>query len=268
VSNFKYIWKASNGVREMEEYRFSFPRSSKYLLADFNPIFSQTLIYEGGYEAQSTDSGAFYNGILVGSNKGISANSLAKYLGRTPTVSDMKNLTDEQAEAIATAYYWNPIQGSKINSQQIASVLFDGIWASGGYGTKMMRQALNQAYGKTVADGSNMSMSLSDTEVDLINNAPDQTELFNDYMLLRKKFIQSIPGYSTYGTGWLNRLDSLYNKYIGTFEQGASKAVAFVKTNIVSIMVITFGVLATISIFAAVNAKDKPTPSPLPVPTT
>ena len=58
-------------------------------------IFQATLkTIEGGYQAIVADNGNYNSlGQLIGTNHGISAIALEEYLGRVPSVSDMKNLS-------------------------------------------------------------------------------------------------------------------------------------------------------------------------------
>lgn len=94
-------------------------------MADFNLAIGPTLQNEGQYEIQTTDLGAYFHGALIGSAYGISAPTLAQYLGRTPTIADMKGLTVDTAKAIYKKQYWDVIRGDEIKNQLVANKLFD-----------------------------------------------------------------------------------------------------------------------------------------------
>jgi hypothetical protein len=263
MADFKNIWKSVNGVRELEYKRLS--QIPKQYQADFSQVFPQTLKYEGlQYEAQVTDGGAWsggvpQSGVLVGSKMGISAPTLSKYLGRQATAQDMMAVTQDAAQAIAKKYYWDVILADGINNQAIAANFFDSIWGSGGYGSRMMRQALNQTYGSTVANGSSTTMAITPAELQLINNA-DQAALFNNFMNIRKQFIQGLSGYATYGKGWLNRLDSIYNTYIGSFGTSAKAVMAFAKKNMVAIIGVSVGIALITTLFIELATKKQSAP--------
>lgn len=110
-------------------------RRTKYLfkeliMAKFEIAYSLTAVNEGGYTNHQEDSGNWSGGkvgvgILVGTNLGISAPVLSKYLGRTAAVNDMKNLSVTVAMDIYKKNYWNAIRGDEINSQQKANSIYD-----------------------------------------------------------------------------------------------------------------------------------------------
>ena len=65
---------------------------------------------EGGYTDNPNDNGNWTggkkgSGDLIGTNFGISAPVLKAYLGRTPSVADMKNLKKSTAEKIYKKNY-------------------------------------------------------------------------------------------------------------------------------------------------------------------
>jgi lysozyme family protein len=65
--------------------------------------------HEQGYQAMKEDKGNYVDGKLIGTKFGISAPVLKRYLGRTPTVQDMKNLKLESAlDILENQYYKGP----------------------------------------------------------------------------------------------------------------------------------------------------------------
>lgn len=66
---------------------------------------------EGGFQDNPSDEGNWLNGVLIGTNRGISAPVLAAYLGHPPTPMEMQALDASTAQAIRKANYWAPIGG-------------------------------------------------------------------------------------------------------------------------------------------------------------
>lgn len=93
---------------------------------------------EGGYQKDPRDKGNYYQGKLVGTNWGISAPVLAKYLQRTPTVADMQSLKRATAEEILRINYWLKNNLDKIKNQSVANLLYDGVVNQGSNGTRFL----------------------------------------------------------------------------------------------------------------------------------
>src|SRR3989338_4352850 len=93
-------------------------------------------ISEGGYQNDPRDEGNYYMGHLIGTNWGISATTLAGYVGRIPSVEDMKKLTRETAQQILKANYWLKNHFDKLTNQSVATMLYDGAVNHGTKSTK------------------------------------------------------------------------------------------------------------------------------------
>lgn len=99
-------------------------------MADFLIAARKTDAFEGDYTGHPDDNGNWTGGkkgvgVLVGTKYGVSAPLLAQYLGRTPTVQDMKNLTRETQRLLFRKLYWNVIRGDEIVHQGIANLIYD-----------------------------------------------------------------------------------------------------------------------------------------------
>ncbi|MFN6077436.1 MAG: glycosyl hydrolase 108 family protein [Fluviicola sp.] len=79
---------------------------------------------------------------MVGTNWGISAPTLAGYLGRTPSVMEMKNLSKSTAEKILKRNYWNKNNFDKLINQSVATLIYDG---AVNHGTNSMRLLMEKA---------------------------------------------------------------------------------------------------------------------------
>lgn len=99
-------------------------------MANFNITIKKIASFEGGYQCYPDDNGNWTGGkkgkgVLIGTNRGITAPELAKHLNRTPSVLDMKNLSHDTAVGIYKKNYWDTIRGDEINSQELADQVCD-----------------------------------------------------------------------------------------------------------------------------------------------
>ncbi|MEJ7611348.1 MAG: glycosyl hydrolase 108 family protein [Ferruginibacter sp.] len=99
-------------------------------MAEFKIAHKRTSAFEGGYTNHPNDAGNWTGGkvgvgLLIGTNKGISAPVLKYYLRRNPTVEEMKNISDETVEIIYRRNYWNQMRGDEIKDQETANSIYD-----------------------------------------------------------------------------------------------------------------------------------------------
>ena len=158
-------------------------------------------INEGGYQNLADDSGNWYKGLLIGTNWGIAAPTLASFLGRTPTVADMKNLSRSTAESILKRNYWLKNHFEKLKNQSVATMLYDGAVNHGVGGilsiTKIALARLNHPITKVfTSDGI--------SKLDTLN----QKDLFFTLKQVRTERYKASPK-KKYLKGWLNRLERI-----------------------------------------------------------
>lgn len=171
-------------------------------MAQFEPAYNITARWEGGYQSHSSDTGNYNSrGQLVGTNWGISAPVYEDWINRPPTTADMRNMSEATAKQIYRAKFWNAIQGDRINSQDVANILYDGRVNHGYTGVKLMQGVLGIA-----KDGSVGPVTLAAI------NAANPAQLFNRYKQAREDFYKQLannnPSYQAFLTGWLNRIRS------------------------------------------------------------
>lgn len=160
-------------------------------------------INEGGYQNDPRDEGNYYMGHLIGTNWGISASTLAGYIGRIPSVEDMKNLSHQTAVQILKANYWLKNHFDKLTNQSVATMLYDGAVNHGTNGMRfLVEKALNELH-----------KPLSYHEVFTVKgiahlNKLNQKQLFFALKNARTyKYKQSSK--KEYLKGWLNRLERI-----------------------------------------------------------
>lgn len=190
-------------------------------MANYNTAASRVLKHEGGYSGNKYDKGNYVcsgtggwvsgkypfscssgQPVLIGTMRGIAAPVLASYLGRVPTVQEMKNLTKETALAIYKKNYWDRMKGDLIQNQAVADILFDGCVNHGvTRGVKLMQKALN-----LTQDGIVGPVTLNAI------NTRDPRLVYERYKNERRAFYQSLvfndPSQQVFLAGWLNRINS------------------------------------------------------------
>lgn len=170
-------------------------------MAIFSSYIPLLLNVEGGYQALPGDNGNYNSlGQLVGTNYGISAKVYENWIGRPPSVADMKAITKDLSIMIYRSWYWDAIGASFINNQSIANLIVDhavnaGVYAAG----KMTQEVLNEKFGfNLVVDGAigyNTRQAI---------NSVEPKELHEQIKEARKEHYESIGG--EFLKGWLKRL--------------------------------------------------------------
>lgn len=190
-------------------------------MAQFDAAIRVILKHEGGYQNSSKDRGNYVSATgewvegkypnfksptgkaiyQIGTNRGITAPELYEYLGRLPTVADMKNLSEMTAKEIYKENYWKPMRGNEINSQAIANIIFDGCVNQGkGFMLRSVQTVL-----KIEVDGIVGPVTIAAI------NAANQGQLFKWIKEERRQRYLAIakqPGQSGFLAGWLSRLNS------------------------------------------------------------
>lgn len=171
-------------------------------MASLNYLIPKLLLWEGGYSNDPDDSGNWYKGNLIGTNKGISAPVLAEYLGRTPTVEDMQNLDTDTFMEITKNKFWNKIHGDEINDQHVAELVCDWVYNSGSAAIRSVQFAA----GMKADDIDGVVGSKTIAAI----NANNGKELFEKIKALRIEYLNDIATgvKAKYLKGWLRRVNS------------------------------------------------------------
>ena len=153
-------------------------------MSDFNEAVEKTLIHEGGYVFDKNDRGGE-------TNFGISKRSY-------PDV-DIKNLTVAQAKEIYKHDYWDRIRGDEIESQRVASELFD---TAVNMGVRTASKLIQGCIG-THPDGiiGNVTLQqINDTDEELLLLRFKLAKVARYAYLAKKR-----PANRKYLLGWINR---------------------------------------------------------------
>ncbi len=188
-------------------------------MANFNLFKTNLLEAEGGYQKNPTDWRGNTNskGVLVGTNRGISAPQYEDWIKRVPTEQDMRNITKAEALQIYEKIYWNKlVKAPKINSQAIAETLTDMVINAKSKGGKIMQQTLNDSFGFHLVEDN----IIGNKTIKAINSVSEK-KLFQAYTTARNNYYENVKNwdfnlYKTYIRGWKKRVSKLYNKHINT----------------------------------------------------
>lgn len=131
-------------------------------MASFELTIGPTFKSEGGFQNKKNDSANYVNGILIGTNRGISAVAYYTYYRRVPTVEDMKALTVEQAKLIFKGNYWDKVAGDFINNQSVAALMFQYIIGAGSSQLSDIKDIANTTFGKVVLVSNDLPITKAD----------------------------------------------------------------------------------------------------------
>jgi len=216
-------------------------------MANYDIIFDKILKKEGGFQNMSSDEGNYCNGNLIGTKWGVSAIAYKEFYGKCPSVSEMRNLTQEEAKNIWKSTEWDKIKGDLIESQSVAELILDSV-SGGANGFLHTRQAINESSGKKLVP-ENKSMKLSQSEVDYINSIDDK-KYFDSLYNIRLNYFKSHPQYKEYGVGWINRLNKVYNSF-------STKAKSAVKDNPIKTIIAIITIAAIAGYWIYIGRKEK-----------
>lgn len=188
-------------------------------------------INEGGYQRDPDDSGNWYKGILIGTNWGIAAPTLAVFLGRIPSSTEMKTLSRSTAELILKRNYWEKNNFDKLYNQSVATMLYDG---AVNHGVGGMRSLAQKAL-KRLKHPIDNSKVFADQGIELMNKL-NQKDLFNTLKSVRAESYKA-SSKKKYLKGWLNRIERI--KYVP--ESGSSNVLLGVLLLLVGIGLLFIG---------------------------
>jgi hypothetical protein len=214
-------------------------------MADFDVSYNITLKIEGGYQDNSLDSGNYACGQLVGTNYGISAPTYQDWIGRCPTVADMKAITKLIAKAIYKAKFWDKIRGDELTNQNTANMLFDMQINHPSYFNGIVTDAViaQRQFVLTVA------LPFNDSEIAMINSL-DQHQFFEDVKIGREQAYRmrviTHPDQAGFLDGWLSRLRSLQ------WEETWSEIKKPLTFGVVALIIIGLGIMSYVYV---VNRK-------------
>jgi len=178
-------------------------------MASFDKAVINTFKAEGGFQQDASDNANYVNGVLIGTNRGISAQGYYAYYKKVPTVNDIKNLTVEQAKQIFKGNYWDKIAGDFIVNQSVAELMFQFVIGSGSSQISYIKDIANKVGGKSVL----VLNDLPITKMDAFFINEINQELFHARMKewrfeLYDRIVAKNPAKQKFLKGWQNRLNT------------------------------------------------------------
>lgn len=177
-----------------------------------NDPIDTILRHEGGYTANPKDKGNYYKGKLIGTNFGIRAPVLAKWLRRDITQTDMQTLDVATAREIYETEY---LTGPRIHTlpEPLRTHLLDiSVNRGPGVAIGMLQRVINLA-GFGPVDNDNV-LGPQTRERALIALEKMGPYLTNAIVDERVKFYNEIvardPSQAEFIKGWINRAQSFY----------------------------------------------------------
>ena len=174
----------------------------------FENRIKQVIDAEGGFVNALADSGG-------ATDKGIAwktwKENAKSVLGVEPTLDNLKNLTDAQAQQIYRHEFWDAISADQINDGDVRYLLFDFTVNSGkGNAVMTLQRVLNGVGFSLKVDG-----GMGEKTLNSLNNA-NQLELYTKLKKARIDFIENIPkkkpSQKKFMNGWLNRIRKFNQK--------------------------------------------------------
>ena len=168
---------------------------------DLNKELDAILIAEGGYQNDKDDSGNYVNGVLIGTNRGVTPAALAKHRGvkaSSITVEDIKNLTEQEARDIFKEEYFYKPKLDKLPMDLQASV-FDMQINSGSNAIKILQKLVGTKQDGII--GPKTLKALEDNPVSVNDYADARIEYYN-------KVVAKSPEKKKFLSGWTSRANS------------------------------------------------------------
>lgn len=169
----------------------------KYLNLPPEQIFAQAR--KTGFANDPDDSGgATMCGITIGTYK-----AYCKKKGyAVPTVSMLRNITYAQWRDVLKTFFWDKWLADQIQSQPLANILVDWVWASGTNGIKIPQSILGVTQDGIVGPKTLAAL-----------NGRDPKRLFDKIHDARIKFVDDIvarkPNQKKFIKGWKRRINDI-----------------------------------------------------------
>ena len=170
-------------------------------MSNFDDAFKYTVGNEGGYTNDKYDSGG-------PTNWGITQADLSRWLGRSASVQEVKDMSIDLAKAIYKKHYWDAMSLDQITQKGISMCMFDiGVVRGIGVPPIYAQQICNSFGLNLVVDGHIGPKTI------LAINSVKQADFVNAFSKkTRNGFLAIVarrPTQAVFIKGWLNRAKGL-----------------------------------------------------------
>ncbi|MGE0638395.1 MAG: glycoside hydrolase family 108 protein [Bacteroidia bacterium] len=186
-------------------------------MAEFGKWLSFLQDWEGGFSDDKADRGGQTKyGVTLATYTALAPSILRE---QNPTAEKHKNLSPSDASRIIL-YYWNKVEGSRINDQALANALADWYFHSGFWAVHNLHKVLNKNFGTSLPvskkeGGKWKPVTFSEKSLTAVNSA-NPSALFDYLSKERESFLRHIvtkdATQERFLNGWLNRLNDLVKK--------------------------------------------------------
>lgn len=175
-------------------------------MAQLTPQFFKTILaIEGGYQAMPDDSGNYCGGELIGTKYGVSAVAFGTWVGRCPSVAEMKALTTDTAYQFYSWYFYH-YNLYPIDSQKFFELLANNTMGSPAAAARAEQRALNRLGYSVAVDGVRGHGTVAAL------NAAWRSNPAGIYNAVRSEWVEYLHSINKpqFLTGWLKRLDTYF----------------------------------------------------------
>jgi lysozyme family protein len=159
------------------------------MISNWEKSFAEMIKSEGGFVNNPKDPGG-------ATNWGVTKAVWEAWVKHPVTVDDMKQLTQDQVKPLYKKNYWDAVHGDDLPIGLDFLVFSFGVNAGTGRSIKILQTSLG-----TVADG-----QIGPNTLKKIQEA-DAKDLIERFSASKIAFYKSLSTFSTFGKGWLNRVD-------------------------------------------------------------
>ena len=159
------------------------------MLSNFPASLALVLQSEGNFVNHKSDPGGM-------TNLGVTRNVWKEWVNRDVDEAEMRSLTPDLVTPLYKARYWDACKCDDL-PRGVDYVVFDSAVNMGAFRAAKILQA---ALGVTV-DGVIGRATIAAA------TAADPAELLEAFSLGKEEFYKSLPTFSTFGRGWLNRIE-------------------------------------------------------------
>lgn len=155
---------------------------------------------EGGYVNDPRDPGG-------ATNKGVTLTTFRRFYGRDKTIRDLKQITDEQLQAIYRAGYWDACLGDDLPAGLDHAVFDAGVNSGPSRGLRWLHEAL-----LVHVDGKGGTALLQAAKA-----APPAATVIR-MQTIRMAFLRSLKTFPTFGRGWTRRVNEVQSEALAMIE--------------------------------------------------
>ena len=171
---------------------------------NWDQAFKQMLASEGGFTDDERDKGNQLPDGRKGSTMlGVTQFNWERHLGHEVTHDHMRRLTPADVEPLYKKKYWDVVRADELPSG-IDYLVFDmGVNAGPGRSIKLLQTSVG-----VTPDGGFGPITMKAVQ------AADPVKLIQDFSDAKEDFYRGLNDFTTYGTGWLNRVVAVKQKAI------------------------------------------------------